>query len=300
MNKFTIGVDVGGTNVKLGLVDPGGKILDRSRFATKPFLGDKNELIRALGGAIEDIIDKNRIKKNNVAGIGLGLPGLIDLDKGVVEVLPNIPGWEKTPLVSILRKNLRLPVYIDNDVNVITLAEWKMGAGKGYENLVCITLGTGVGGGLILNNEIYRGEGFVAGEIGHIPYRSKVLEAYVGNKSIQKMAARVFAKKDIKIEDLHDLAKNNNRKAIEIWQTVGEAIGTTLAGVVNVLNPRLIVIGGGVSNNFGHLKRPISETLKAKAMAVQARMVKVVRAQLGDDAGILGARILVESMTKLS
>jgi len=294
MNRYSVGIDVGGTNVKIGLVSSSGSIIARTRLSTKSFVRNKNRLINAVVEAIDDLIAEKRLKKKNISGIGIGLPGLIDPVQGIVRHLPNIPGWRNVPLKTILKKKTGLPVFVDNDANLITLAEWKLGVGKGYKNLVCVTLGTGVGGGLILDNKLFRGEGFIAGEIGHIPYLKKILEHYVGNSILQSKAAKIFKQKEMRLEDVFYLANQGNVRAVQFWREAGEHLGFVLSGVANVLNPQLIIIGGGVSNNFKYLGPAIKSAIKAKALKISSSAVKVVRAKLGDDAGILGAHILVK------
>jgi len=186
---------------------------------------------------------------------------------------------------------------------MITLGEWKFGAGRGYKNLLCMTLGTGVGGGLILNNALYRGEGFVAGEIGHIPLNENgplcncggraCFERAVGNQILLARIKKIFGR-DFSIESVHALAHNGDRRALKFWEETATHIGNGLVGVVNVLNPPLIIIGGGVANNERFLFQTISRVIKARAMKVQAAMVKIVRAKLGNDAGIIGAQVLVK------
>lgn len=304
MKKFTIGVDVGGTNVKLGLVNPSGRIIARSRLVTKAFMRDKKRLIIAIAEAIEGFLKDKGISKRQVRGIGMGFPGLIDPVDGMVNYLPNIVGWRNVPVKKLIQSKLKIPTYLDNDVNLITLGEWQFGAGKGYKNLVCMTLGTGVGSGLIFNNALYRGEGFVAGELGHIPLNEHgphcncggfgCFERYVGNKYLVESGAKIFKKKNIQLEEIFDLADKGNVRAIKFWEETAEHIGNALTTVINLLNPRLIIIGGGVSNNYKYLHTKIKEVIKKRAMKTQAKMVKVVRAKLGDDAGIIGARVLVE------
>ncbi|MGE0268869.1 MAG: ROK family protein [Candidatus Omnitrophota bacterium] len=297
MNKYIIGVDVGGTNIKLGIVSPDGKIIARQHFSTKKFSRNKTKLINAIVSTAEGLLLEQKLSKGDIEALGIGLPGLIDPVKGIVSYLPNIPGWRNVPLKKILQDKIGLPVFIDNDVNVITLAEWKYGAGIGYQNFICVTLGTGVGGGLILNNAMYRGEGYVAGEIGHMPLDDRTLEGFVGNGVLQEKAGKMFKNKNIRLEEVYDLAKIGNTLAKEFWQEAGAYIGTTLAGVINLLNLRLVIIGGGVSNNFKFLNPAIKDTLQKKCMKVQAGMVKVVRCKLQDDAGIIGAQILVKDPT---
>ena len=204
----------------------------------------------------------------------------------------------------MFQKEFGFPTVIDNDVNVITLGEWKFGAGKGCSDMVCMTLGTGVGSGLILNNSLYRGPGFVAGELGHIPINEKggacncggagCLETYVGNSILQSKAAKVFKNKNIQLQDVFVLANHGNMCAIQFWKEAASHIGIALVGVVNLLNPRLIVIGGGISNSYKYLNKTILEVIKTRAMKVPAKMVRLSRAKLGDDAGIIGAQVLVK------
>lgn len=307
MKKYSIGIDVGGTNIKFGLVDDRAKIVDRAHLSTENFIQSRKKLIEAIVERLESLIVKNNLNKNNILGIGFGLPGLINPPQGIINFLPNIPGWRNVPLKILVEKKLKIPVYLENDVNLITLAEWKYGAGVGYKNLICITLGTGVGGGLILDGQLYRGEGFVAGEIGHMPLNEKgpacncggiaCFETYVGNRQILAKVRTLFKKEGLhRIQDIFLLANQGDRRAIRIWEEIAVHIGHGLIGVVNLLNPRLIVIGGGVSNNFKFLYKTIHEIILKRAMRVQAKMVRITRAKLGDDGGILGADVLVRNL----
>ncbi|MBN1870887.1 MAG: ROK family protein [Candidatus Omnitrophica bacterium] len=304
MKRYTIGVDVGGTNVRLGLVNRSGAIVARAFFETKSFCRNKKKLIGAIIAQTWDLIKRERLATKDILGIGLGLPGPIDSKRGVVNFLPNIPGWKNVPLKNIIQKKLHIPAFLDNDVNLITLGEWTYGAGIGCQNLLCMTLGTGVGGGLVLNGALYRGEGFAAGELGHMPLNEKgpdcncggfgCFECYVGNARLQKSAAKIFKNKSIQLQDVFLLAKQGNTRAIRFWEETAAHIGNALVGVVNLLNIRLVVIGGGVSNNYRFLGPKITDVIKRRAMKVQSKMVKVVRAKLGDDAGIIGAQVLVK------
>lgn len=304
MALCTIGVDVGGTNVKLGLVASSGKILAKANLVTKNYSEHPSQLIDALIAAIRTLIQDNGKTVKDLAGIGIGMPGLINFPKGTVIFMPNVPGWNNIPLAKTIQKKLNFPVFIDNDVNLIALGEWKLGAGRGYKNLVCITLGTGVGGGLILDGGLYRGEDFVAGEIGHIPLNEDgpvcncggkaCFERYVGNGTLMAKAAKMFGKKDIRLEEVFALADEGNARAVQFWKETATHIGHGLVGVINLLNPRLIIIGGGVANNWKFMGPKIQEVIHQRAMNIQKNAVKIVRAQLGDGAGILGAHILVK------
>src|SRR3989338_2962808 len=303
MSHFVIGVDVGGTNIKLGMVNLAGRVIARSSFTTKTYSSSKNRFINALVINIQDFLSLNDINRKNVIGVGIGLPGLIDLKLGIVNALPNIPGWNKYPFQKVIRQKLHLPVFIENDVNLMTLGEWKYGAGKGVKNLVCITLGTGIGGGLILDNEIYRGPGFSAGEIGHMPLNEEgpacvcggygCFEQYVGRKYLQKKTEKIF-NKQLEWEEISAMAKQGNKKAIAIWEETARHIGNGLTGVVNLLNPARIVIGGGVSHCPKFVYKIVNEVIKKRAMKLPASMVKVVKAKLGNDAPFFGAKVLIE------
>ncbi len=193
-------------------------------------------------------------------------------------------------------------MVIDNDVKSITLAEWKYGAGKGVENCVCMTLGTGVGSGLILGGRLFRGAGNAAGEMGHMPLNEHgpacncggngCLETYVGNKPLVALASEMMGKA-VTLEDMYALACGGNKKALAFWLKAGTHIGNGLVGVVNLLNPNVIIIGGGVSHNHVFLFPVIRKVIKSRCMTTQAANVRVVRSQLKDDAGIIGGMALV-------
>ncbi|MCK5580158.1 MAG: ROK family protein [Candidatus Omnitrophica bacterium] len=306
MKNFVIGIDVGGTNVGFGVINPGGRIVARTSLVTKSFVRHKTKLINAVAVCVKDLMRENKLDRKDCLGIGIGLPGLIDPQKGVVKFLPNIPGWRNVPLKAILQKQLKVPVFLENDVNMITLGEWKFGAGQGFKNIICITLGTGVGAGLILDDALYRGEGYVAGEIGHMPLNEVgprcscggqgCFERYVGNALLEQEARKVFKRKDMRLEEVSALAAKGDKRALRFWKQTGERVGNGLVGPVNLLNPTHIVVGGGVSKSHRFLFPSIRSTIKARAMSVQGKMVKIVRAKLGNDAGIVGAKVLVEQV----
>lgn len=305
MKKFLIGIDAGATNIKAGLIDPTSyKVIFRTLLSTGHYKPKKEKLIEAFSKAVDLILRKNNLSKKDILAVGLGLPGPIDSQKGIVYFLPNIPGWKNIPIKRILERKLRIPVFVDNDVNLITLAEWRLGAARGAKNLLCITLGTGVGGGLILDNKLYRGAHFLAGEIGHSPINEfgptcncggqAHLERYVGNKYILASARNVFKNKDLTLEKISLLAKKGNRAAINIWQDVGRRVGIALCSAVNLLNLEIIVIGGGVSSAGKPLFESIKKTILKSAMPILGRQVRIVKSSLSSDAGILGAAILAK------
>jgi len=305
MNKgFKIGIDLGATRIKIGLVNQKGRVIYRREVDT-PFNAKQARLVASLVINIGDIIKEAGIKRSQILGVGIGVPGPVDSRRGIVRYFPNIKGWEGVPLKSILQRRLGLKVSLDNDVNAMALAEYRFGAGRGAANLICLTLGTGVGGGIIINGESYRGSTMCAGERGHIPINEKgprcncggigCLERYIGNRYILYRTRRIFGK-GITLKRLDSLARRGNGKALRIWKDVGRKLGAALTGVVNLLNPDVIIIGGGVSKAGELVLRPLKKEIKARAMKDQASHVKVVRAKLGDNAGIIGASLLAENL----
>ena len=300
--KYIIAIDLGGTNLKVALLDLKYSIKDKEILGTRSFL-EKEELISGIVYAINRIIKYNNLDKTDILGVGLGLPGPVDAKAGVVHFFPNIPGWREVHLREDLKKRLGLPVSLDNDAKIMALAEHRLGAAKGFTNVLCMTLGTGIGGGVILGGKLYRGFNNAAGEVGHLSINEKgpscncgssgCLEAYIGNNKIIREARKEF-KRNISLEELSLLAANGNKSAVRIWRKVGRHLGFALSGVVNLLNLDAIVMGGGVANAGKVLFDSAKETLKEQAMSVQGSHVKIFRAKLGSSAGLIGAAIIVK------
>jgi len=192
---------------------------------------------------------------------------------------------------------------MDNDANLMCLAESRLGAARGLRHAVCLTLGTGVGGGIIADGKLYRGADNATGEVGHLPINEDgprcncagkaCLETYIGNNRILAQAKKMFGR-SIPLEEVSRLAAGGNKKAIALWSGVGEHLGVALTGVVNLLNPEAIVIGGGVANAGKVLFDKVKEVIRKRAMTVQARQVKVYKAKLGSAAGLIGAAVMVK------
>jgi glucokinase len=298
--KYLIAVDLGGTNLKVALLDLNYSIKDKEILSTRSFL-EREELISGIVHSINRVMKYNDLDKTCIMGVGLGLPGPVDARAGIVHFFPNIPGWREVRFRDILKARLSLPVFVDNDAKIMALAEHRIGAARGFNNVLCMTLGTGIGGGLILGGKIYRGFNNAAGEVGHLPINehgkscncgsSGCLEAYIGNNRIMKQA-REELKRNISLEELSALASKGNRVAVKIWRGVGWHLGFALAGVVNVLNLDAIVLGGGVANAGKVLFDSAREALGSQAMSVQGSHVKLFRAKLGNDAGLIGAAIM--------
>lgn len=296
-----IGIDLGATNIKIGLIRRN-KIVFKRVLATGAF-PSPGSLIEGICSHVRQGLSCAKILPKGVSGMGIGLPGPVDSKRGIVHFFPNIKGWRNVRLRQILRKKTGLPVFIDNDANLMALAEARLGAAKGRRNVIGITLGTGVGGGIILEGHLYRGSSLVAGEAGHIPLNEigprcncgsyGCLERYVGNRYILENAQKAFGRR-ITLERLSCLANQGNRKAIGIWKEMANHLGVALSGLINFLNPDTVVIGGGIANAGKIILGQVRKVVGLRAMPIAAKTVKIVKARLGNDAGMIGAALLVQ------
>lgn len=313
--KYLMGVDLGGTNLKVALLSLNGEIKKKISVMTKQ---GKQAVLRQIVESIEELLKKARVKKSAVLGLGIGTPGLVDSVHGIVYGLTNIRGWRGVALKKYVERNVGFPTYVDNDVNLMALGELMCGAGRGVKNLVCLTLGTGVGGGLIIEGKLYRGSTLSAGELGHIPVNADgprcicggygCLESYVGNACIVERAVKAIeGGRRSRIKKLaggnlqavtprliSGAARQGDKLAKEIWEDTGRYVGMALAGVINLLNPEMVIIGGGVAGAGKLLFEPIRRTVKERAMIIPEKNVKIVPAKLGADAGLIGAGMLVK------
>jgi len=310
MNAPTaIGIDFGGTTIKCALIEDG-RVVHRGEVIETHRTGDSAAILEAL---FSRILDLRRVCPEAVA-IGVGLPGITDSVNGIVHHLSNVPGWDEVPLRDMLRRRTGLHAAIENDAKAMAYAEWKFGAAKNGENVVCITLGTGVGAGLILNRRLYRGSFLGAGEIGQMSIdfhgipgnygNPGAFEKYVGNAQIAERARKLYenAGKLVPIEQctpaaLDDAAQAGDPIACQLWGQLGIEIGTALSNAVWLLNPDTIVIGGGVARAGELLFAPIRRTIRSLTMPIFYDNLNILPAALGTDAGVIGsASVALDSM----
>jgi len=295
-----VGVDFGGTSVKIG-VCRGAELLETDEpIATADHPGP-DALIRAMAGRIA----KLRTRHPGIKAVGVGVPGLVDYDRGFVHVLTNVPGWTHIPLREILSNQTGLPVTVENDANAMVYAEWRYGAGHGLNNLIGITLGTGVGGGMVLDGKMYRGSQFSAGEIGQMSIHFDgvsghygnlgALEKYVGNQQIAEHAQRRYAQAgrhkelaDCAPKDIAAAAQAGDTVARQIWGEVADWLGTALASIAWLLNPDAFVIGGGVAQAGALLFEPLERRVKSMLSDVVSGSLKILPAKFHNESGIIG------------
>ena len=312
-----IGIDVGGTNVKIALVDGEGKIIYSNSVPTYAQMGYEYT-VNNIKQAIRDLMKETNTDDKEIEGIGFDFPGQVDYKTGVVKLAPNIPGWVNVPIAQMIEEEFNIPTRIDNDVRCAALGELKFGAGKGCENFVCITVGTGIGSGLVINGQLVRGAANAAGEIGHIKLQMNggpicgcgdtgCLEAFASGPSIVAMAQEYLkGGKSTKFREMAGAdgeitpyivakaAEAGDPVAKRIFEIVGTYIGMGLVSVINLLNPEKVIIGGGVAAAGDLLLDPIRKTIKERAMVVAGNSVEIVPAELGNSAGVIGASMLVE------
>lgn len=310
MSKYAFGVDIGGTTVKMGLFDREGCVLDKWEIPTVK----ENEGASILPDVAESIRGKMKEKgigEEDLAGIGVGAPGAVDSEGTLVGGAVNI-GWKPFNIPKVLSAYIDVPVKAANDANAAAFGEMWQGGGKGYSNMVAVTLGTGVGGGIIVGGEILTGATGAGGEIGHIHIEDQetevcgcknrgCLEQYASATGIVRLAKRRLAKDDqpsvlrdgnLSAKTVFDAVKAGDAVAIEIAETFGAYLGKGLAAVANVVNPEVFVIGGGVSK-AGEILLTFIEPEFQKYAFPPCRGVKFALAELGNDAGIYGAAGLI-------
>jgi glucokinase len=316
MNRYFIGVDLGGTNIKFGIVSEKGKVLQKGKLSAQANLG-RAAILNNINKAIEESLAFARQKDIKIKGIGVGSPGTVNLNSGKIEgSCPNLPQMVNVNLKRWLSKSFKFPIYVDNDANVMALAESKFGAAKGYKNALCITLGTGIGGGIILDGRLFHGSSFAGAEFGHmtICYNGRrcncggigCLEMYASAPAMVKNARWLLHRnmksvihKSIRgdvskltTELIFEAEKKGDVLASEVINQTCAYLGAGIASAVNLLNPQVVVIGGGVSEGGQSFIRRIEKEVKRRAFPSATKNLKIVKAKLGNDAGFIGAAML--------
>ena len=298
---LAIGVDIGGTSIKIGVVYRSNVIEQSEPVPTQDFDGP-DAVIDHLVESVEELRSRHR----DIAGVGVGVPGFVDFENGIVHNLTNVTGWENVRLKAILLDKLKLPVVVDNDANCMTYAEWKRGSGRGLNHLVAITLGTGVGGGVVANGSMIRGSRFAAGEIGQmtIDWQGRsgrynnlgALEEYIGNQEIAEFAVQAYrdAGQERAIEEcspakLSMAAHAGDKVALSLWDLIGAKLGSAVMNCCWLLNPQAVVIGGGVAKAGDLLFGPLTAHLYAQLSGPFKEHLMVLPARFGNEAGIIGA-----------
>jgi glucokinase len=316
MNNKYIGVDLGGTHLRAAIVNTEtGKLTDLKQIPTLAREGHDSVIAR-MAALIKDVIRDQKIDKTDISGIGIGVPGVLDLERGAVLFLPNLAGtWPNVPLKEAIEEKVGIPTFLLNDVRSMTLGEWKFGAGQGVDTIACFAIGTGIGGGLVINGKLHLGIGGTGGELGHqiIDFNGPpcgcgshgCLEAFASGPAIAAMGVKaVMQGLTTGIGDLVDYDLNKitpkiiYQAAIEgdaiahdIFEKAGFYIGIAVANVMVTIGPRKVVIGGGVAQAGTLLLDPIRRTAYERVFVMPKEQVEIVPAALGPYAGLVGVAL---------
>jgi glucokinase len=298
--KTSIGIDFGGTSVKLGVCRGSELLVTDDPIPTANFAGPA-----ALIGEMAVRVEKLQKQYPAICAIGVGVPGLVDFERGFVHELTNVPGWKHVPLKAILSEKTGLPVLVENDANAMTYAEFRYGAAAGLQNVIGLTMGTGIGGGVVLNGRMHRGSSCAAGEIGQmsIHFDGKpghygnlgALEKYTGNHQIAEHAVQRYAEAGIE-KDIADCtpkmiaiaAQSGDDIARQIWGEVADWLGTALASIAWLLNPDAFVIGGGVAQAGDLIFDPLKRKVQSMLSTVVWEKLQILPARFSNEAGIIG------------
>jgi glucokinase len=310
-----IGIDLGGTNIKIGLVDPSGRMIGENEGPTHAEEGADAVLAR-MARMAEQIAQDHDIRWADIGGVGVGIPGFTDMKEGKVVLAPNLR-WKDIPVRDPLSKLLQKQVLIENDANVAALGEAWSGAGKGISHLVCITLGTGVGGGIIIDGQIYQGYRGMAGEVGHIPIvvgdeaemcgcgRLGCLETISSATGIVRIAKKRLAQgaasslgflPEVTAKEVFLAAQAGDAFALSVVHYAADVLGRAIAGLAVTLNPGRFVIGGGVARAGELLFGPVRKAFAEYAPYTVVEKTDIVPATLGNRAGVVGAAGLVSKL----
>jgi glucokinase len=307
MPDIIIGVDLGGTNIKAGAISQDGEVLYRCRRPTEGEGGPDtvcDNIALAVAECRENLSDDQE-----AIGVGVGSPGPLDLSRGLVVMAPNLPGWENIPLLAMIEDRTGLDCVVENDANAAALAEQWIGAGHGCSSLVLFTLGTGIGGGIVLDEKVWHGFGDCAAEIGHMSIDPEGPRCNCGNwgcveahasatAMVRRMRESIEAgtntslaqkKDDLTAKDIYEAAVEGDSAASENMHMTGFYLGVAVSNIMHILNPEVVVFTGGVTAAGNMLLRPIRQTARERTMEACRRDVKIRFGQLGEDAGVIGA-----------
>jgi glucokinase len=314
--KYVLGIDLGGTNVMAVIVTTAGKVIASSHFPTE---GEKGPdyVVKNMADKVKEMVKKAGMTMKDIWRAGVGSPGPMDSKKGIIMGAVNLPGWKRVTLKADLEKYLGIGVGVDNDANCAVYGEKWAGAAKGASNVVGLTLGTGVGGGIIIDDKLVRGANYNAGEIGHTTlnpdgiqckcgakgcierYASASAIAEAAREAIRKGARSImteFVKGDLNkltSKTVYEAMMQNDKTAVMVWDDFIKYLGAAVANQINGLNPEVVVIAGGVINAGEKLFKPLKEAVRKQTFAITFSAAKIVPAKLGELAGAIGAAGLV-------
>ena len=312
MSDLAIGIDLGGTNTRIALVNKAGQVIVSEEFPTESAQSGES-IVHAVSEQIEAILEKERCPRNDVQGIGLGSAGFLSPQDGIIYFSPNLPTLSNFPVANLLERETGIRTILENDANAAAIGEYWLGSGKGINNFIFITLGTGVGSGIILNSEIWHGTHGFAGEFGHTILFPDGLPCKCGKKGCVEVYCSApaivrFVRKQLEegnnssLRDeeriltsriIFEHAANGDELALDVFRQAGTYLGIALSNVFNLLDLDMAILGGKVSEAGDCILKPVREEVKRMAISSPYYPPQVLKAKLGDNAGVLGAARLV-------
>ena len=318
--EFAIGVDLGGTNIVSAIINNQGEILSYLKVPTLAERGREATIKRIIETIHKNIVQfQSTIAPDGIIGIGIGAPGPLDIKRGIIDFAPNLPGWRDVPLIKILKDEFSMKIVLENDANAAAWGERCFGVGQGVDNLVCFTLGTGIGGGIIIDGKIYHGNNYGSAELGHMTVNKDgprcncgnygCLEAYssaTGIKNRIKNRIKEGIKSEflnfdsddklfesLSLKSIFEAARKGDRLTSDIVEEAISYLGIAIANMANILNPKMVVLVGGMTNEGDKLLLPLREEVKKRAFYSNYKPLKIVIGKLDGNAGVLGAAALL-------
>lgn len=308
MDKLAISVDLGGTKILIGAVDTKGKIITHLKLPTNQEKGKEfviQQIIKGIKKIIRTVKSQRKGEGIDFLGVGVGSPGPLNQEKGIIYFAPNLKGWRNVRIRDIIQNEIKMPVYLDNDANMAALGEFWLGAGKSKKNIICVTLGTGVGSGIIINGQLVFGAHGSAGEFGHMVVelngrecgcgKRGCVETYSSAKGIVasfkealKSGKKTILSSEITSENIYKNACKGDKLSKEVLASAGRYLGIALSNVANLLDLELAVIGGNVAEAGDFILKPARQAFLKHAL-YPAKKMKIIKAKLGTYAGLIGA-----------
>lgn len=309
-----LAIDLGGTNIRAGIISDTSEVLTREHTLTRAGEG-LEAVINRLYTAIDHLLSLKNISLSSIGAISIAAAGVINARQGIINASPNLPGWTDVPLRRLIEEKFKLKVFLLNDANAAALGEHRFGAGKGANNLIYVTVSTGIGGGIIIDGQLYSGSSGGAGEVGHMTIDVNgpkcncgnvgCLEVLASGTAIAQEAMRrivggessalveiVGGKiENITAEKVAMAAEQGDSLALDVITTAADYLGVGIVNLVNIFNPDLVIIGGGVAKIGDRLLSPARQLVSARVFPLLAQAVRILPARLGADAGVIGAAI---------
>jgi glucokinase len=314
MGRFVCGVDLGGTKISTGIVDESGKVIQSLKIPTNVEEGS-DAVISRINMSIDKVLEMSNLKLHNLSGIGIGAPGPLDIEKGIVVYSANLPGWRDVPIANKIKEKYELPIRLNNDGNAAVLGEYLFGTGRGSKNFIYITISTGIGAGAVIDGKLFNGANSNALEVGHMTINTSgpkcgcgnhgCFEALASGTSIARRAQKMIDEgretiilvqeknAPVKAEYVFDAARNGDKVALEIIDTEAFYLGVGISNIINLFNPDKIALGGGVSTQMDMFYSKMMQTVTERTLRPNAAICEVVRAKLGNEIGIIGAASLI-------